>query len=88
MYEQLGRQSRKGGEDGRFSSVTAKGGGRVTQGSKVGWWRVEERERGRKSVDPAFTVSGYHLFTQSTACVVPVMFSEKRQLHNVSSDHG
>lgn len=37
----------------------------------VGGGEGEEEGRGRRSVDPAFTVSGCHLFTHSTVCVGP-----------------
>ena len=91
-----GEASRRGGERMEGSAVSPhRGGGGVTQGSKVERqkagvsgkeWRRRRRRRGRRrrrSVDPAFTVSGCHLFTHSTVCIATL--SEERQLHNVSS---
>lgn len=44
------------------------GGGGVTHGSKVEQHKGRGREGkgGKRSVDPAFAVSGSHLFTHST----------------------
>lgn len=41
--------------------------GRRLTGERQG----SKEKEGRRSVDPAFTVSGCHLFTHSTVCVSP-----------------
>lgn len=63
------------------------GGGGVTLRSKVERQKagVQGEEGRRRSVDPAFTVSGCHLFTHSTVRIGPDTLSDERRLHNVSS---
>lgn len=51
------------------------GGPREKRGRRGGGW----------GVDPAFSVSGCHLFTHYTVCMAPASFSEESPLHNVSA---